>query len=118
VIGDYDAPRTRLPGAGGAPEIATGCDRVIVVAPHSPRTFVARLDFLTTRAAPEAVITDLGVLEPRAGGELALTEIHPGVEVDAVRAATGWDLQVAADLRPTPPATAEELAALRELAGR
>ncbi|HEV7750661.1 MAG TPA: CoA-transferase [Baekduia sp.] len=120
VIGDYDAPKTRLPGAGGAPEIATGCDRVMVVAPHAKRTFVERLDFLTTRAAPEAVITDLGVLapDPEAGGELALTHIHPGVTVDAVRDATGWELRVAADLRTTEPPTDEELSALRELVAR
>jgi glutaconate CoA-transferase subunit B len=118
VIGEYDAPRTRLPGAGGAPEIATGCDRVMVVAPHSKRTFVERLDFLTTRAAPVAVITDLGVLEPDADGELMLTQIHPGVTVDAVREATGWPLRVAADLHKTHTPTGEELSALRELVAR
>jgi glutaconate CoA-transferase subunit B len=120
VIGDYDAPKTRLPGAGGAPEIATGCDRVMVVAPHSKRTFVERLDFLTTRAAPAAVITDLGVLEPdpAAGGELTLTRIHPDVAVDAVREATGWELRVAEDLRTTERPTDAELSALRELASR
>jgi glutaconate CoA-transferase subunit B len=118
VIGDYDAPRTRLPGAGGAPEIATGCDRVMVVAPHSKRTFVERLDFLTTRSGPVAVITDLGVLEPDADGELALTQIHPGVTVDAVRDATGWPLRVAPTLRTTTPPTGEELGALRELVAR
>jgi glutaconate CoA-transferase subunit B len=118
VIGDYDAPRTRLPGAGGAPEIATGCDRVMVVAPHSTRTFVERLDFLTTRAAPEAVITDLGVLEPDADGELALTQLHPGVTVEQVQEATGWELRVAGDLRTTEPPTETELSALRELVSR
>lgn len=118
VIGDYDAPRTRLPGAGGAPEIATGCDRVMVVAPHSRRTFVDRLDFLTTVAAPEAVITDLGVLEPDATGELVLTQIHPGVTVEAVREATGWELKVAEALKTTEPPTDQELSALRELVER
>jgi glutaconate CoA-transferase subunit B len=118
VIGDYTAPTTRLPGAGGAPEIATGCDRVMVVAPHSRRTFVDTLDFLTTVAAPEAVITDLGVLEPDATGELTLTQIHPGVTVDQVRAATGWELRVAEALRTTEPPTDEELSALRELVDR
>jgi glutaconate CoA-transferase subunit B len=118
VIGDYDHPRTRLPGAGGAPEIATGCDRVMVVAPHSRRTFVQRLDFLTTRAAPVAVITDLGVLEPDAGGELTLTQIHPGVTVERVRENTGWDLKVAGALRTTEPATDTERHALRELLAR
>jgi glutaconate CoA-transferase subunit B len=118
VIGDYDAPRTRLPGAGGAPEIATGCDRVMVVAPHTRRTFVERLDFLTTRAAPVAVITDLGVLEPDGDGELTLTRIHPDVTVERVRENTGWDLKVAGDLRTTEPATDAELRALQALTDR
>lgn len=118
VIGDYDAPRTRLPGAGGAPEIARGCRRVMVVAPHSRRTFVEKLDFLTTDARPVAVITDLGVLTPGDDGELELTQIHPGVEVDAVRDATGWDLRVADDLRTTAPPTGAERAALEELLAR
>jgi glutaconate CoA-transferase subunit B len=118
VIGGYDAPRTRLPGAGGAPEVATGCDRVMVLAPHATRTFVKRLDFVTTRAAPEAVISDLGVLEPDATGELTLTHIHPGVTVGEVRAATGWDLAIADDLRTTDRPTDAELRALRELMAR
>lgn len=118
VIGDYDAPKTRLPGAGGAPEIARGCRRVMVVAPHSKRTFVQHLDFLTTDARPVAVITDLGVLTPDDDGELVLTSIHPGVEVDAVRDATGWDLRVAADLKTTAPASDAETRALRELLAR
>jgi glutaconate CoA-transferase subunit B len=118
VIGDYDAPRTRLPGAGGAPEIARGCDRVMVVAPHSRRTFVPRLDFLTTPTVPEAVITDLGVLEPGSDGELVLTEIHPGVTVEQVRESTGWELRVADELKTTEPPTDEELRALEELVSR
>jgi glutaconate CoA-transferase subunit B len=118
VIGDYAAPRTRLPGAGGAPEIARGCRRVMVVAPHSRRTFVAQLDFLTTPTAPEAVITDFGVLEPGDDGELMLTEIHPGVTVEQVRENTGWDLKVAGDLRVTDAPTAEEQRALEELVAR
>jgi glutaconate CoA-transferase subunit B len=116
VIGDYDHPRTRLPGAGGAPEIAAGCPRTVVIAPHSTRTFVERLDFLTTRAAPVAVITDLGVLEPDpADGELTLVEVHPGVEPDAVREATGWDLRIAERLRTTEAPSERELTALRAL---
>ena len=135
VIGDYDQPRTRLPGAGGAPEIAAGCSEVVVVAPHSPRTLVERLDFVTTvghgdgpgaRArlgfrgrGPTAVITDLGVLEPDPETlELTLTQLHPGIEPDEVREQTGWPLAVASQLRATAPPTAAELAALRELAGR
>jgi glutaconate CoA-transferase, subunit B len=135
VIGDYDRPRTRLPGAGGAPEIAASCGEVVVVAPHSPRTFVERLDFLTTvghgdgpgarerlgfrGAGPAAVITDLGVLEPDPETkELTLTQIHEGVQVDEVREATGWELAVAPAPATTQAPTDEELGALRELTSR
>jgi glutaconate CoA-transferase subunit B len=135
VIGDYLAPTTRLPGAGGAPEIAAGCREVVVIAPHSPRTFVPRLDFITTvghgdgagarerlgfrGAGPTAVITDLGVLEPDPDTkELTLAQRHDGVDVEQIRAATGWNLQVAREVATTEPPTAEELAALRELVGR
>lgn len=135
VIGEYDRPRTRLPGAGGAPEIAASCGEVIVIAPHARRTFVERLDFVTTVGhgdgpgsrerlgfrgrGPSAVITDLGVLEPDPGTcELVLSQIHPGVEVDEAREQTGWELRVAGDLRITDPPTAEELSALRELLER
>jgi glutaconate CoA-transferase, subunit B len=118
VIGDYEHPKTRLPGAGGAPEIATGCAEVVVIAPHSKRTFVQRLDFLTTTGSRTTqVITDLGVLEPREG-ELSLTAVHPGVDPEQVLAATGWDLAVAAELSVTAEPTGEELAALRELVAR
>jgi glutaconate CoA-transferase, subunit B len=135
VIGDYEHPKTRLPGAGGAPEIAACCQEVVVIAPHSARTFVERLDFRTTvgygsgpgdRArlgfrgrGPTAVVTDLGVLEPDPDTcQLMLTQIHPGVEVDQVRSATGWNLQVVAEPQSTPPPTDEELSALRELLSR
>jgi glutaconate CoA-transferase subunit B len=118
VIGPYAHPRTRLPGAGGAPEIATGCPEVVVIAPHSPRTFVERLDFRTTTGQHTThVITDLGVLEP-VQGELTLTQVHPGVEADQVREATGWQLRLADELTVTDPPTAEELSALRELVSR
>jgi glutaconate CoA-transferase subunit B len=119
VIGDYDHPKTRLPGAGGAPEIALGCPEVIVVAPHNTRTFVEKLDFLTTVAAPRAVITDLGVLEPDPETkELTLTRLHPGASVEAAREATGWDLAVADAPATTEEPSADELAALRELIAR
>ncbi len=118
VIGDYDHPKTRLPGAGGAPEIATGCDEVVVIAPHNPRTFVERLDFVTTTGArTTAVITDLGVLEPR-DGELTLTTVHPGVTVEQVQEATGWELRVADEVATTEPPADEELRALEELLAR
>jgi glutaconate CoA-transferase, subunit B len=118
VIGEYDAPKVRLPGAGGAPEIATGCPEVVVIAPHTPRTFVEKLDFLTTTGARTThVITDLGVLEPREG-ELTLTQVHEGVTPEQAREATGWELRVADELTVTEPPNAEELAALRELVSR
>jgi glutaconate CoA-transferase subunit B len=118
VIGDYDHPKTRLPGAGGAPEIATGCAEVVVIAPHTKRTFVEKLDFKTTTGAGTTlVITDLGVLEPVAG-ELTLTTVHPGVTVEQVREGTGWELKVADSVETSEPPTAEELAALRELVSR
>jgi len=135
VIGESAHPNTRLPGAGGAPEIAANCGEVIVVAPHSKRTLVERLDFCTTvghgdgptarqrlgfrGAGPTAVITDLGVLEPDPDTkQLVLTCVYEGVEVAAVREATGWPLEVAGELETTEPPTSEELAALRELVSR
>ena len=120
VIGDYERPRTRLPGAGGAPEIATGLQEVVVIVPHGPRTFVPELDFRTTSGErTTAVVTDLGVLEPpRPGEELVLTAVHPGVAVEQVRAATGWDLRVAGEVAVTEAPTREELGALRELVAR
>jgi glutaconate CoA-transferase subunit B len=118
VIGDYEHPRTRLPGAGGAPEIATGCPEVVVIAPHTPRTFVPELDFLTTTGGHIThVITDLAVLEPRQG-ELTLTHVHPGATVEQVQEATGWELRVADQIDVTETPTAEELSALRELVSR
>jgi glutaconate CoA-transferase, subunit B len=117
VIGEYDRPKTRLPGGGGAPEIATCAKDVFVMLRHSPRTFVERLDFTTSIGDNvRVVITDLGVLEPR-DGELTLVAVHRGVGADDVRAATGWELRVAGTLRETVPPRAEELEALRALEG-
>jgi glutaconate CoA-transferase, subunit B len=121
VIGDYDRPRVRLPGAGGAPEIAAWCRETFVMLKQSPRTFVEELDFRTTSGAGlggagvTCVVTDLGVLEPGRGGELTLTELHPEVTVDQARGATGWDLRIADSLRTGPPPTDAELDALRAL---
>ncbi len=118
VIGDYDAPKVRLPGGGGAPEIATSVENVFVMLRHSPRAFVETLDFMTSVGDNvRVVVTDLGILEPRAG-ELTLVAIHPGVEVGDVSGATGWDLRVADDVHETAPPTDEELAALRALETR
>jgi glutaconate CoA-transferase subunit B len=132
VIGDYHDPKVRLPGAGGAPEIAASCGEVIVIVRQTPRAFVERVDFVTSvgfgsgpgsRQAlglrgrgPVMVITDLGVLEPDPRScELTLTRLHPGVEVEQAREATGWPLAVAEDLERSDPPTDAELDALREL---
>ena len=120
VIGDYDRPQVRLPGAGGAPEIATSAREVFVMLRQSPRTFVRKLDFTTsTGGSVSTVVTDLGVLEPRGPDrELTLTSVHPEVDVGRAREATGWELRVAEDVGRTPPPTEEELAALRALETR
>ena len=122
VIGDYDNPKIRLPGSGGACEIATHSHRVLIMMRKSPKSFVAKCDFVTspgsrmdsskpskdqgkTRAelklpggGPVKAITDLGVLE-MIDGEFTLTEIYPGVTVEQVKQNCGWDLKVAAELR-------------------
>ncbi|MGH3663985.1 MAG: CoA-transferase subunit beta [Micromonosporaceae bacterium] len=133
VIGsDYAHPKVRLPGAGGAPEIAACCGRIIVIVRQSKRTFVDRVDFITSvgfgrgpgdrerldlrGAGPQMVITDLGVLEPDpASCELTLTQLHPGVRAQQARDSTGWDLAISPDLKTSPPPTPEELSALRHL---
>jgi glutaconate CoA-transferase subunit B len=118
VIGPYDSPSVRLPGGGGAPEIALSVGDVFVMLRHSTRAFVEELDFTTSLGEDvRVVVTDLGILEPVAG-ELTLVAVHPGVEEDEVRAATGWDLNVVDDLGETEPPTAAELAALRSLQTR
>jgi glutaconate CoA-transferase, subunit B len=132
IGGDYAQPKVRLPGAGGAPEIAAGCGEVIVIVRQSPRSFVERVDFVTSVGhgrgpgererlglrgrGPVRVITDLGVLEPDPDScELVLTAVHPGVTVEQAREATGWELAVADPPQATPEPTDDELHALREL---
>jgi glutaconate CoA-transferase subunit B len=134
VVGDdYAHPKVRLPGAGGAPEIAANCGEVMVVMRQSARAFVERVDFVTSVGhgdgtpgyrerlglrgrGPTKVITDLGVLEVHpATRELYLTALHEGVAVEQAREATGWELKVADELEILPPPTAEELDALRAL---
>ena len=117
VIGDYDRPKVRLPGAGGAPEIAAWCRETFVMLRHTPRAFVDRLDFRTTGGAGvSCVVTDLGVLEPDAeSGELTMTALYPDVTPEEVREATGWKLRLADELRPVQPPSVDELEALRAL---
>jgi glutaconate CoA-transferase, subunit B len=131
VIGDYRRPKVRLPGSGGACEIAINAREVFILMRQSSRSFVERIDFRTSpgnlggaasRAAqgwqgkgPSVVVTDLGSydFDPETG-EMRLVAVHPGVSLDDVRAATGWDLRVADDLRTTPAPTDEELRLIRE----
>jgi len=132
IGGDYARPAVRLPGAGGAPEIAAACKEVVVVLRQSRRTFADRLDFVTsvgfgagadsrrqlglTGGGPTLVITDLGVLRPDPDSrQLGLTGIYPGISVDQVRDSTGWELAVRSDLSELAPPSAAELAALRLL---
>jgi glutaconate CoA-transferase, subunit B len=133
VIGpDYADPKVRLPGAGGAPEIAASCREVIIVLRQTRRSFVERVDFITsvgygdgpgdrerlglTGAGPRKVITDLGVLEPDpVTCELTLTGLYPGVTTDQVRSRTGWDLAVSPGLQALPAPTSTELARLAAL---
>jgi glutaconate CoA-transferase, subunit B len=117
VIGDYAAPKVRLPGGGGAPEIATAAREVFVMLRQSPRTFVERLDFRTSVGARvSVVVTDLGILEPRGDErELTLTHVHPGSDAEQARAASGWPLRVADDLSETRPPSVRELDVLRSL---
>lgn len=130
VIGDWHAPDVRLPGPGGAMEVMANAREVFVVMRrHTPRSFTAELDFCTSpgpdRALAEGirplgagvtrVITDLGILaRSGVGEELSLVAVHPGVTVDQVRQATGWDLRVADTLATIEPPTASELRLLRE----
>jgi glutaconate CoA-transferase, subunit B len=132
IGGSYDRPSVRLPGAGGAPEIAAACREVIVVLRQSRRTFAERVDFVTsvgygdgpgdrqrlglTGGGPRKVITDLGVLRPDPDTlQLVLAEIYPRVSLARVRASTGWDLAVSPDLAEVALPTELELSALRKL---
>jgi len=132
VIGPYDQPSTRLPGAGGAPEIAASAGSVMVIMRQSRRAFVERCDFRSSigfgegagdrerlglrGAGPRWIITDLGVLEPDpVTCELTMTALHPGVTREQAIAATGWPLQFRDHVDATPPPTAHELTSLREL---
>ncbi|HEY2793126.1 MAG TPA: CoA-transferase [Micromonosporaceae bacterium] len=113
VIGaDYEHPKVRLPGSGGACDIAQNAGEVLVLMRQSRRSFVDTVDFRTSSGKSlTQVVTDLGIYTMR--DELVLTSLHPGVTVDEVRDATGWDLRIAEDLATTPEPSAEELHLLR-----
>lgn len=129
VIGNYEHPKVRLPGSGGSMEISAWATRCYVMTPHQKRRFPSRVDFCTSAgflggqgerqayelrgAGPQAVVTDLGILEPDANGELVLAALHPGKTVEAARQNTGWDLKCRDEIRITPAPSAEELHILR-----
>jgi glutaconate CoA-transferase subunit B len=127
VIGDYGRPKVRLPGSGGACEIAINARKVFVMMPQSKRSFVGRIDFTTspghlagTRpnewlgAGPTVVVTGLGVYDFDERGEMRLKTIHPDVSVDQVQENTGWEMNVSDHLGETPAPTQEELRLIRE----
>jgi glutaconate CoA-transferase subunit B len=133
VIGDYEHPTTRLPGSGGACEIAINAREVFVIVRQNRRAFVEELDFRTSAGnlggaenaarirreqgwlgrGPSVVITDLGIYHFDDDGEMRLDSLHPGATVDQVRETIGWDVRVAVNLRTTPEPTPEELRLIR-----
>lgn len=131
VIGDnYAHPKVRLPGSGGAQEIAAWANRCYILTPHQKRRFPEKVDFLTSAGyldglgrrekaglrgkGPVGVVTDIGILEPDGTGELVLTALHPGKTAQEAIENTGWALKVAGNLRLTAPVTEKELVILRE----
>jgi glutaconate CoA-transferase subunit B len=130
VIGSYEHPKVRLPGSGGSMEIAAWANRCYILTPHQKRRFPEKLDFRTSAGflsgraerqaanlrggGPQAVVTDLGMLEPDESGELVLTALHPGASFEQASENTGWALKTAPTLRLTPPPSVEELRILRE----
>ncbi|MCK2183911.1 CoA-transferase subunit beta [Halomonas getboli] len=135
LIGDYTAPKVRLPGGGGAPEIATNAGEVFITLKHSKRAFVDQVDFITTLGfgrdgrgrdgvpnigkGPTRVITDLCVMKPDPETrELVVVSLHPGVTAEQVQEATGWEIRFAETLESTPEPSARELEVLRALKDR
>lgn len=130
VIGDYHKPKVRLPGSGGSKEIAAWANRIYIITPHQKRRFPEKCHFRTSAGflggraereaaglrggGPQAIITDIGVLEPDSNGELTLTALHPGRTIDEAKENTGWDLKCAPQLGVTEPPSAGELRILRE----
>jgi len=135
VVGDYHNPKVRLPGAGGAPEIAGSAKEVLIILKQSSRAFVNKLDFMTSvghgeggdsrkrlglpGAGPVGIITDLCIMEPEAGThEFVVTTLHPGVTREQVIAATGWELRFAEHVVVSEEPSEYELSALRDLEAR
>ena len=135
VIGDYQHPKTRLPGGGGAPEIASQSQKIYITMKQSLRGMVEKIDFFTsfghgeggdhrarlglTTEGPVLLITDLAVWEPDPETrEFTVTSLHPGVTAEQVQENCGWTVRFAENLGKTPPPTEEELAVLRELKAR
>ena len=134
VIGPYDHPTTRLPGSGGACEIAINARQVFVIMRQSKRSFVETIDFRTSPGnlggaieaerirrqggwlgrGPTIVVTDLGLYRFDEDGEMRLDSLHPGVTLDGVRETIGWDIRLATEVGSTPPPTDEELRLVRE----
>jgi glutaconate CoA-transferase subunit B len=126
VIGDYERPKARLAGSGGAADIASFARRTIVLMPHDRRRFPEHVDFVTSPGhppdgrrpnGPATVVTDLGLFDYDADGEMRLTAIHPGVSVEDVQANTGWPIRVSPTLDLIAPPTSDELRILAELQG-
>jgi glutaconate CoA-transferase, subunit B len=135
VVGEYRTPRVRLPGSGGAPEIATSCRRIYIVMRQTPRTFVAKLDFITSLGhgptgrerrsrgiateGPALVVTDLCMMRPDPETkEFLVVSLHPGVTTEQVRENTGWGIRLAATLEETQAPDVHELETLRDLNAR
>jgi glutaconate CoA-transferase subunit B len=135
VVGPYAKPKVRLPGGGGAPEIATSAHEIFITMAQGKRSFVDELDFITslghgtgpgsrerlgvTTKGPTRVITDLCLMEPDpATRELTVTAMHPGVTREQITAATGWPIKFARQVAETAPPTGQELEVLRELHAR
>jgi glutaconate CoA-transferase subunit B len=135
VVGDYHHPKVRLPGGGGAPEIATACGEVLITVKHSKRALVEKIDFVTslgfgeggdhrrrlgvTTKGPTRIMTDLCVMEPDGvTKEFLVTSIHPGVSREQLVEATGWALRFAEHVVETTPPTDEELTTLRDMQAR
>ncbi len=131
VIGpDYAHPKVRLPGSGGAQEIAAWANRCYIMTPHQKRRFPEKCDFITSAGylngkgerqeaglrgkGPIAVVTDIGLLEPDETGEMILTALHPGKTIQQAVENTGWALKTAANIRTTAPVEEKDLRILRE----